>query len=302
MQTPPPLSPGDVIGVVSISRKVDADALAPFLARLASEGFRVRLGKTLAAEQAVFAGCDELRAADLQTMLDDPEVRAVWFARGGYGAIRVIDKINWRALRKAPKWLVGFSDLTLALAAALRQGVCAIHAMVGTTYGGKWDEANFTSTCALLRGERPEPVILTGENRRFRPGKARGRLVGGNLSLLQCLLGTPYDVETDGCILFLEDVDEYLYQIDRMLACLALAGKLRNLAGLVAGGFTEVKDNDDPPFGESETEIVARRAADGAYPFATGFPAGHDRTNLPLVLGAKYELTVEPERAVLAML
>ena len=168
---------------------------------------------------------------------------------------------------------------------------------MATTCGPEWDARNFAQTCAALRGELLPEVTFGPDAGQIRSGRAEGRLVGGNLALLQCLAGTPCDIDTAGRILFIEDVDEYLYQVDRMLAHLALAGKLRDLAGLVAGDFTNLRDNEDAPFGEDLREIIARHTAPYKYPVAYGFPAGHGRVNLPLVMGGACELEVERGRA-----
>jgi muramoyltetrapeptide carboxypeptidase len=259
---------------------------------LLAKGFQVKVSQHLYGEFNQFSGTDDERAADLQSLIDDSEVKAIIFARGGYGWVRNIDQINFSSLEKHPKWLIGFSDVTVLHSHLnIHHSICTLHApmMINLMNEKRNEEATDTTI-----------DILTGKNIRYseknlnalnRNGICEGELVGGNLSLLYALAGTPSDLATDGKILFIEDLDEYLYHVDRMMMQLKRTGKLTNLKGLIVGGMSDMRDNAIP-FGKSAVEIISEAVAEYNYPVCFDFPSGHIDRNLPLVLGADVRLEV----------
>ncbi len=260
---------------------------------LQSWGLEVVIGETLNAEYHQFAGDDNLRARDMQGFLDDDSIKAIIAARGGYGTVRIIDKLDFTRFAQNPKWLVGFSDITVLHAHIwANYGIQTIHGQMPVNV----TEASATSLETLRKSLFGEEVKYEVETHQLnRTGDARGILVGGNLSLLISVLGSVSDYNYDGKILFLEDVGEYLYSIDRMLRALKRAGKLKNLAGLIIGGFTECKDNDIP-FGQNAEEIIAEVVSEYSYPVCYGFPAGHISDNRALIFGRTINLKVEQNK------
>ncbi|MDR0414782.1 MAG: LD-carboxypeptidase [Prevotellaceae bacterium] len=293
---PAPLKSGDTVGICAPARKVSRDEIAPAVQTLESWGLRVRLGKNLFAECRRFAGSDEQRAADLQAMVDDPSLSAVLFARGGYGCARLLQRVSFSALRAHPKWLAGYSDVTALHLALYRLGVESLHAAMPFSFG---DAASVNSLRAALFGQDASQELAPHELNV--QGFAEGRLTGGNLSVIYSLQATPCELLPDNAVLFLEDVDEYLYHIDRMALNLALSGKLGRVKALLVGGMTEMKDSD-PPYGKSACEIIYEHAKPLNIPVAFGFPAGHQRPNVALCMGRKVQLTVSSERATLQYL
>lgn len=290
MLKPANLTEGSRIRIVSPAGKVKEEKVLPAVDLLRQQGFEVVLGKHVFDSHFQFAGTDEQRLSDLQQALDDPDCRAIVCSRGGYGAVRIAEKLDFTAFRNHPKWLVGFSDITLLHALFQQKGYCSIHGAMPAFY--LKDGQPTESFTALMD-------ILTGKNQQFdcpahplnRTGKATGQVTGGNLSIFYSLLGTPFEPDTQGKILFLEDLSEYLYHLDRIMHSLRLAGKLQNLNGLIIGGFTEMKDNDSP-FGQTIEEIILNSVKEYKFPVCFDFPAGHTDRNLPLVFGAQYELCV----------
>jgi muramoyltetrapeptide carboxypeptidase len=298
MKTPPPIKPGDKIRIVSPAGKVAEKYVLPAVEWLVAQGYRVELGKHVFDAHFQFAGNDVERLEDLQTALDDPETAAIICSRGGYGTVRIIDKIDFRQFKKNPKWLVGFSDITILHAAINQLGIATIHGAMPRFFFNDNDQPNenLGSLMELLKGNQAEYQIdAQPENRN---GKCVAEMVGGNLSIIVSLLGTKYGIDSRGKILFIEDIDEYLYHTDRMMHQLKLAGKMENLAGLVVGDFTDVKDNESP-FGKTVHEIIAEAVAEYDYPVCFGFPAGHDKRNLALTFGMNWELTVLEKEVML---
>jgi muramoyltetrapeptide carboxypeptidase len=294
MITPPYLKSGDSIGIVATARKINPQELEPAMKKFSEWGLRVVLGKNIYETCDQYAGNDEQRLHDLQQMLDDENIKAIIIARGGYGTVRIIDKIDFSKFIKNPKWIVGYSDVTvLHLHIHSNHGIETIHATMPLNFplGGKDNNALITLKKTLF-GEKIEYQIEKNELNKI--GKAEGIIIGGNLSLLYALAGTPSDINTSGKILFIEDLDEYLYHIDRMMLQLKRSGKLKNLAGLVVGGMTEMKDNSIP-FGKTAYEIIAEAVAEYNYPVAFDFPAGHIEDNRALIMGRKIMLEVSWE-------
>ena len=296
LKTPPPIKPGDKIRIVSPAGKVAEKYVLPAVEWLTRQGYKVELGKHVFDTHFQFAGTDNDRLEDLQTALDDPETAAVICSRGGYGTVRIIDKLDFRRFRKKPKWLVGFSDITILHSAINKLGIATIHGAMPRFFfddNGQSNE-NLKTLMELLTGNQAEYKIeAQPENR---AGSCTAGIVGGNLSIMVSLLGTKYEIEPRGKILFIEDIDEYLYHTDRMMHQLKLAGKLDALAGLVVGDFTGMKDNESP-FGKTVHEIIAEAVVDYNYPVCYGFPAGHDKRNLALAFEMNWKLEVSEQKA-----
>ena len=292
MKIPSTLKPGDKIGIITTARKISEAELLPAIKKFNEWGLKVVLGKNLYKSDNQYSGTDEERTDDLQTMLDNPEIKAIICARGGYGTVRIIDKINFTNFVKHPKWIIGYSDATVLHSHIHQQfGMATLHATMPFNFPADGSDNAATITLKnILFEKNPEPIIIPSSPLN-RSGKAKGILTGGNLSILYSLIGTKSDIDTKNKILFLEDLDEYLYHIDRMMMNLKRAGKLENLAGLIIGGMTEMKDNT-VPFGKTAEEIIADAVAEYNYPVCFNFPAGHIKNNTALILGREYELTV----------
>jgi len=288
MTTPQLLKNGDTVAIVAPAGKIASVKVDAARNILESWDLQVVLGSNLFKDHHQYAATDDERLADLQNAMDDPEIKAVLFARGGYGVIRILDRIDFSGFRKSPKWLIGFSDITVFHSHLYSQfGIMAIH---GPMAAGLTDPISAESLRNVLFGK---PLHYEIESHPLnRNGKARGILVGGNLAILCSLIGTASEIGTKGKILFIEDVGEYLYRLDRMMWHLKRSGKLDGLKGLIVGGMTDMKDND-PPFGKSPYEIVAEAVKDYNYPVCFGFPAGHQTNNRALIIGKSAELVVE---------
>ncbi|HOW24989.1 MAG TPA: LD-carboxypeptidase [Bacteroidales bacterium] len=294
MTVPAYLKKGDPVALVAPARKVTADEMEPASCKLKEWGLEVVTGKHLTGSWNQFSGTDTERAADLQEMLDRDDIRAIFCARGGYGLIRIIDRLDFSRFANDPKWIVGYSDIT-ALHSHIHThfGIETLHATMPIHFGDPAISAEtFTSLHKALFGENltynlPSSALS-------RRGKAKGILTGGNLSLIFSLVSTPSDILTDGKILFLEDLDEYLYHVDRMMLGLKRSGKLSHLAGLIVGSMTRMRDNEIP-FGKTSEEIIAEAVRDYDYPVCFGFPAGHVADNRALILGRETVLEVGDE-------
>jgi len=277
------------VAIVAPARKVTALEMQPAIELLQSWGLEVVKGMYLFGEEDQYSGSDQQRWADFQMVLDDASIDAVIFARGGYGFVRIIDKLDFTKFMRHPKWLIGFSDVTVLHNHVNRNlKVETIHAPMAINIPNT-PKAVLENLHQLLTGNKVSyqyPAHFF--NRR---GKASGELVGGNLSLIHTLAGTPSDLLTKGKILFLEDLDEYLYHIDRMMLNLKRSGKLHGLKALVIGGMTDMKDNAIP-FGKSAEEIILDAVKEYDYPVAFGISSGHIERNEPLVMGRKMKLTV----------
>lgn len=295
MKIPEFLKPGDKIRIVSPAGKIKQEYVFPAVEWLTQQGFKVELGKHVFADHFQFAGTDKQRLDDLQTAFDDNETAAIICSRGGYGTVRIINQLQCENFQKYPKWLVGFSDITILHTCINNLGVATIHGVMPRhfLYENKTPTGNLESLMQLLKGEKVHYTLTTEKNNRT--GNAVGELVGGNLSIISSLLGTKYEIDTYGKILFLEDVDEFLYHTDRIIYQLKLSGKLDNLAGLVIGDFTDMKDNESP-FGKLVHEIISDAVEGFDYPVCFGFPAGHDKKNLALAFGRKWELDVSEQK------
>ncbi|HNS17660.1 MAG TPA: LD-carboxypeptidase [Bacteroidales bacterium] len=291
---PPCLKKGDRVAIVAPARKVSAEDLDPAIRMLEAWGLSVVTGQRVFGTWNQFSGTDPERAADLQEMLDNSDIRAIFCARGGYGLIRIIDRLDFTRFVKDPKWIVGYSDVTVLHAHIHTNfGIETLHATMPIQFGETVESyETFTTLRKALFGESLTYSLPCSNL--SRKGTARGMLVGGNLSLIYGLAGTKSDLVTDGKILFLEDLDEYLYHIDRMMHNLKRSGKLSRLAGLIIGGMTDMKDNQ-VPFGKTAEEIIAEAAGEYDYPVCFNFPAGHAPDNRALILGREAVLNVGEE-------
>jgi muramoyltetrapeptide carboxypeptidase len=287
--TPPYLKEGDKVAITCPAKKLPVPLTAA-IKLLGSWGLKVITGDTVRASWNQFAGTDEQRTADFQQFLDDSSVKAIFAARGGYGTIRIIDALDFSGFRADPKWIIGFSDITVLHShIQARYGVQSIHGQMPLTI----PDGSRISLETLRKALFNEPFGYQYESSsKNREGEASGILTGGNLTLLQMMSGSVSEQEYEGKILFLEDVGEYLYSIDRMIISLKRAGKLARLKGLVVGGFTDLKDNDTP-FGQTAEEIIMSHVDEYAYPVCFNFPAGHIADNRALIFGRKVHLKVE---------
>jgi muramoyltetrapeptide carboxypeptidase len=285
---PPYLRKGDKIAIVASARKISLEEIQPAIDILKIWGLEVVLSKNLFKSDNQFSGTDNERAEDLQMMLDDASVRAIISARGGYGTIRIIDKIDFTKFKQHPKWIVGYSDITVLHSHIHNLGVETLHATMPINF-----TKNVEATESLRKALFGEQLIYEIENHpQNKKGICEGELVGGNLSLLYALTGSVSDINTEGKILFIEDLDEYLYHIDRMMLNLKRSGKLNHLAGLLVGGLTDMKDNAIP-FGKTVEEIILDAVKEYNYPVCFNFPAGHVDRNMAICLGKNIQLKIE---------
>ncbi|HJN05099.1 MAG TPA: LD-carboxypeptidase [Bacteroidales bacterium] len=287
MISPPFLKKGDKIGIVASARKIGKAELEPSLEIIRSNGFDVVYSSNIFSEDNQFAGSDKIRANELQQMLDNKEIKAIIFARGGYGSVRIIDTLDFSRFISNPKWLIGYSDATVFHSHVLRNyDIQTLHASMPVNFQENTKLA-LESLFDFLYGRllqyefKSHPINKTGI--------AEGILTGGNLSVLYSLLGSNSFPDTEGKILFLEDLDEYLYHIDRMMMGLKRAGVLSNLAGLLIGGMTDMNDNTIP-FGKTAEEIIRETVDKYNYPVYFGFPAGHMNDNRALVMGREAKI------------
>ncbi len=293
MTTPPFLQLGDTVAIISTARKITSEELKPALKLLFGWGLKVVLGKSIGAESDQFAGDDEVRTSDFQQMMDNPEIKAIWCARGGYGTVRMIDMLDFTEFRRNPKWIIGYSDITVFHSHIHNFGIETLHAQMPLEIEKKTLETSATIRKVIF-GE-PYTVSLTSESTANRIGSAKGQFVGGNLSVLYSLCGSASAIRTEGKILFIEDLDEYLYHIDRMMQNLKRNGMLNDLAGLVVGGMTEMHDNTIP-FGKTAIEIVMAAVAEYNYPVCLNFPAGHVSDNRAIIMGRRVSLEIHENR------
>lgn len=285
--SPNPLQLGDKLMIVAPAGKISIEIVETAVNIMHGWGLEVATGGHLFSDHDQYAATDNDRLADLQLALDDPSVKAILFARGGYGAIRIIDRVDWTGFRKNPKWLIGFSDITIFHSHVHRN--FRIETIHGPMAAGLDDPVSAETLRKALFGE---PISYSIDAHSLsKPGKVKGNLVGGNLAILSSLIGSASDIDTLGKILFIEDVGEYLYRLDRMMWQLKRAGKLAGLKGLIVGGMTDMKDGQTP-FGKTAYEIVSEAVSNYHYPVCFGFQAGHQKDNRALIFGRKVNLVV----------
>lgn len=294
MITPPYLKQGDKIGIVAPARKISREELQPAINIFSSWGLEVVLGKKIFNQENQFSGSDDQRTEDLQAMMNDASVKAIISARGGYGTVRIIDKLDFSRFVKNPKWIIGYSDITVLHSHIHANfGIETLHATMPINFS-----KNKEAVEALRKSLFGELLNYQIENHSLnKKGNAEGILIGGNLSLLYALSATKSDIDTKGKILFIEDLDEYLYHIDRMMMNLKRSGKLENLAGLIVGGMSDMKDNA-VPFGKNAEEIILDAVKEYNFPVCFNFPAGHIDRNLALIFGRKISLSVSDKTTI----
>ncbi|MFZ6013378.1 MAG: S66 peptidase family protein [Bacteroidota bacterium] len=299
MITPPALQPGDKVGIVAPARKISKQNLDTAIKLIHSWGLQVVLGQHVFSEtHSYLSAQDDRRRIDFQHMLDDAQTKAIICARGGYGSTRFIDRVDLGPLLTNPKWIVGFSDITAVHLKLFCAGFQSIHATMPVLFDRPDAQLSVESLRKVLFGEAP--VIEASTNPANRLGTASGIAIGGNLSLINDSLGTNSEPDTTGKILIVEEIDEYLYRLDRMFTQLKRAGKLEKLAGLVVGHMTDIKDTE-LSFGEDVESIIANAVRDYSFPVAFNFPIGHDQPNMAWVHGSEMTLTVETAGSVLKM-
>lgn len=298
MVIPPYLKAGDKIGIAAPGRKISVEDFKAAENIIASWGVEVVTARNLfSSAHGYMAGSDTERLNDLQDFIDDPEIKAIICARGGYGTTRILDDIDFSILQQQPKWIVGFSDITAMHLRLAKLGISSIHATMPVLFSRSDSSPSVESLWAVLRGTKPEISALPDRMNQY--GKATGQLIGGNLSLVADAIGTLNDPDTKGKILVLEEVDEYTYKIDRMLMHLIRSGKMDGLAGLVIGHMTDIKE-PELPFGQSVKEVILEKVSRFGYPISFNFPIGHENPNLAWVHGALMTLTVTENGSQLA--
>lgn len=299
LKIPPYLVAGDTIGITCPAGYITQAEIEPAVIQMKSWGYNVVIGKTVGARDFTFGGTDQERLDDLQRMLDDPQIKAIMCARGGYGAVRIIDQLNFSAYRSSPKWLIGFSDITI-LHCHINSNyrVATIHSKMCNSFPSDWAKAEpiqidtINSIANALKGEKMKYNAPYNKDNRF--GSGQGELIGGNLRCIENLAGSDSEIETDDKILFVEDTGEYLYSIDRMFFNLKRSGKLAKLRGLIIGGFKVKTDDEGDDFGRTLIDIVLEKVKGYDYPVCFDFPVGHQRANFALKCGAQHWLDVRP--------
>lgn len=294
MIIPPKLKKGDTIGIVSTARKISLAELKPAINIIESWGLQIKLGANLFEEENQFAGNILQRTSDLQSMIDDESIKAVLCARGGYGTVQIIDQIDFSKLIKNPKWIIGYSDVTVLHSHLNNLGVATMHATMPINFLTNTKQALESMKHTLFANTS----ILEYDTHPFNKlGIAEGEIVGGNVSILYSLLGSNSDINTDGKILFIEDLDEYLYHIDRMMMNLKRNGKFEKLRAMIVGGMNHMNDNDIR-FGKSAEQIILEHTKEYNFPICFGFPAGHLDDNRAILLGTKSKVEITATKVI----
>jgi muramoyltetrapeptide carboxypeptidase len=291
---PPYLKPGDTVGITCPAGYMPAEKAKMCIDTLQEWGLRVEVGKTLGSTSTnYFSGTDEERRNELQSMLDNKQINAILFGRGGYGTSRIIDDLNFRKFAKDPKWLIGFSDITVLHNHLLfAYHIASMHAPMASAFNEGTDNPYITSLRDALFGKKLS--YNCPSHQLNRNGTATGELVGGNLALLAHLIGSKSEIKSKNKILFLEDIGEYIYNVDRMLTQLKRSKKLNKLAGLVIGGFTDMKDTDRP-FGKTVDQVIRDISEEFDFPLCYNFPVSHGKENVALKVGLTYTLEVNDQ-------
>lgn len=301
---PPYLKPGDTIGITSPAGYITLEDTQSAVNKMKEWGFNIKLGSSIGKRDFTYGGTDAERLADFQQMLDEPNIKAIMCARGGYGSVRIIDKINFKSFVKKPKWIIGFSDITV-MHSHIHQNfnIATIHSKMCNSFPDDWSKAeqvqidSIESIRKCLVGEKISYTAMP--NAKNKNGTCKGQLIGGNLRTIENLTGSVSDINTKNKILFVEDTDEYLYSIDRMFWNLKRTGKLEKLRGLIIGGFRAKKDDPGDEFGKTIEEIVLEKIREYNYPVCFDFPVGHQKNNVALQCGASYNLNVAEDGTTL---
>jgi muramoyltetrapeptide carboxypeptidase len=292
---PPYLQKGDTIGLVCPAGFMLLEKVQTAIETLQQWGFKIKVGKTIGGgSQNYFSGTDEERLHDLQQMMDDKNIKAILCARGGYGMGRIIDDLDFKNFKKHPKWIIGFSDITVLHSHLFSNyKIASLHAPMAAAFNEEGYKDKYVQS--LYRALVGTEANYKCEAHEFnKTGLAEGRLIGGNLSLLAHLVGTPSDINTKNKILFIEDIGEYVYNIDRMMYQLKRSGKLKHLAGLMVGKFSDMKDTERP-FGQTAEEVIRDVIKEYDYPVCFNFPVSHEKENYALKVGMKYELNISAQ-------
>lgn len=290
------LKPTDKVVVLSPSGHVESKWIEGIKSTLSSYGLNVVIAENALSKAGRFAGEDIDRISDLQQAINDTQVKAIFCSRGGYGLARIIDKIDFSPLLQYPKWIIGFSDITILHNALNNLGIASVHGIMAKHISLKSE--GLDNMMSMLFGKSIE--LETDANKFNREGFAEGEMIGGNLSILYGLRGTPFDLNYDGKILFIEDLGERLYHIDRMIQNLRLSGVLERISGLVVGQFSDIDDDDS--FSGGAYGVIKEAVKNYSYPVYFNFPAGHVDVNEPIMLGAKYKLEVKNNKSILRCL
>jgi len=280
MTTPPYLYPNDKVGIISTAKRTGSHEIEQGIATLKKWGLEPVIGQNAFSEYGFLAGTDAERLSDLQQMLDDETIKAIFFTKGGYGTMRIIDGIDWTKFRQDPKWLVGYSDITLLHCHVHNFGIESLHAVMLQAYPKSTPESTLTIRTALF-GESLHYEIPAHPQNRYTGEAIEGTLVGGNLSMLYAIVGSGSDIEMDGKILFIEDIDEYLYHYDRMLVSLKRAGKFKGLKAVIVGQMVDIKEST-LPWDKNDFEITLEHFD---CPVIFDIPAGHVPDNRALIMG-----------------
>lgn len=288
VKIPPYLKKGDTIGILATARKIEKEPLAPAIKLMESWGLHVVIGKTVGLDNNQLAGPDWQRATDLQQMMDNPSIKAIWCAKGGYGTVRLIERLDFAKFKQKPKWFIGFSDATVLHSHINNLDIATLHGMVAISVGRATPQALESFRKALF-GEKLAYSIPA--HKFNKTGKATGELIGGNLSVLYSIIGSPSEADYKGKIIFIEDLDEYLYHIDRMMMNLKRNGYFKDVKGIIVGGMTKMRDNDIP-WGHDALEIIQDITKEYNIPICFNFPAGHIQDNRALVFGKQATLDI----------
>ena len=288
MITPEFLQKGDTVGILATARKIDLVNLQPAIKLLEGWGLHVVIGKTIGKSDNQLAGPDWQRATDFQEMIDNPKIKAIWAAKGGYGTVRIIDRIDFTQFKKHPKWIIGFSDVTVLHSHINNMNIETLHSIVAIS-AKTASAAAIESLRKALFGEKLQYKLASHPYNKT--GKATGEIIGGNLSVLYSILGSKSEVDTKGKVLFIEDLDEYLYHIDRMMMNLKRNGYFDEIKALVIGGMTDMNDNDIP-WGKDALQIIQDVLKDYKFPIIYNFPAGHSKDNRAMIFGKTVSIDV----------
>jgi muramoyltetrapeptide carboxypeptidase len=298
MIVPPNLKTGDNIAIIAPAGKIDAHIILAAEKLLNTKGFNVKKGNFFSKANSYFSGTDDEPLQDLQWALNDKDVKAIFCARGGYGTIKLLESLNFDEFKKNPKWLIGFSDITVLHNILNIEGFCSIHGTMPVKFKNDKVDKSLDSVLKIITGESIEYLITPHQYNNM--GNATAEIVGGNLSIIYSLRGTKYDIDTKGKILFIEDIDEYNYHLDRMMYNLYLGDKLRDLKGMIIGNFTAFKDGQTP-FDYKGLEVIYQYTKALNIPVVFGFPAGHEELNLALPLGKKIKLEVTKNKVTITV-
>ncbi len=301
-KTPPYLKKGDTIAITCPAGYMPREKAETCIETIQQWGFEVMVGKTLGSKSKnYFSGNDETRLNELQAMLDDEGIKAILCGRGGYGISRIIDQIDFTRFKKNPKWIIGFSDITLLHAHINRNfKIATLHAPMAAAFNNEENKNEFIDSLhKALVGKKAKYACKADAFNKL--GEAKGELIGGNLTLITHLIGTKSDINTKNKILFIEDIGELIYSTDRMLHQLKRSGKLTNLSGLIVGGFTDVKDTERP-FGKNVKELIKDILQDYDYPVCFDFPVGHKKENYALKIGGDFQLKITNTKVLLSEL